>query len=96
MDKEYIIEAPPNKKKINFEKFSHKNWDFYSHIEYMMSSKIMDELTSTSDYIQIKQLPEILNGYNRLFLINKENNFAYEFSPLKILNLTNFEIRKKS
>ena len=96
MDKEYIIEAPPNKKKINFEKFSHKNWDFYSHIEYMMSSKIMDELTSTSDYIQIKLLPEVLNGYNRLFLINKDNNFAYEFSPLKILDLTNFEIRKKA
>ena len=59
MDKEYIIEAPPNKKKINLEKFSHKNWDFYSHVEYMMASTIMDELTSTSDYIQIKLLPEV-------------------------------------
>ena len=62
MDKEYFIEAPPNKKKISFEKFSHKNWDFYSHVEYMMGSKIMDELTSTTDYIKIKQLPEVLNG----------------------------------
>ena len=42
MDKEYFIEAPPNKKKISFEKFSHQNWDFYSHVEYMMGSKIMD------------------------------------------------------
>ena len=96
MDSPFYIEAPPNKKKIHFEKFSHKNWDFYAHVEYMLPSKIMDELTSTSEYIKIKQLPEILNGYNRLYLINKENNFAYEFSPLQILDLTDYELRQKA
>ena len=42
MDSPFYIEAPPNKKKIHFEKFSHKNWDFYAHVEYMLPSKIMD------------------------------------------------------
>ena len=80
MDEKYTLNLPPNNIEIELSKFSHKNWDFYSHVEYMMGSKIMDELTSTTDYIKIKQLPEVLNGYNMLdFSFNMCYNLLYQY-----------------
>ena len=93
---EIILELPPNNKKIPFKKLSFKNWDFISHIGHMMSASEINEVLLQNNLLKIKHFPEIFNGYNRLFVINKENNFVYEFSPFQMLNLTNYEIRKEN
>ena len=93
---EILLELPPNNKKIPFKKYSFKNWDFISHIGHMMPTNEINEIILKSNLLKVKHLPEIFNGYNRLFVINKENNFVYEFSPFQMLNLTNYEIRKEN
>ena len=93
---EILLELPPNNKKIPFNKYSFKNWDFISHIGHMMPTNEINEIILKSNLLKVKHLPEIFNGYNRLFVINKENNFVYEFSPFQMLNLTNYEIRKEN
>ena len=93
---EIILELPPNNKKIPFKKYSFKNWDFISHIGHMMSANEINEVLLQNNVLKIKHFPEIFNGYNRLFVINKEYNFVYEFSPFQMLNLTNYEIRKEN
>jgi hypothetical protein len=93
---EILLELPPNNKKIPFKKYSFKNWDFISHIGHMMSANEINEVLLQNNLLKIKHFPEIFNGYNRLFVINKENNFVYEFSPFQMLNLTNYEIRKEN
>lgn len=97
MEVEYKIKIPPSDKEIKLEKFSHKGWDFLSHSEYMMTSVEMDVLCKEKDKSEmvIDHLPEAFYGYNRLFLVNKEKNFSYEFSPLQMMAQTDYEIRKK-
>ena len=89
-----ILELPPDNKKIPFNKYSLKNWDFISHSKYMMPTNEINNLISNNNVIKVKHLPEIFNGYNRLFIINSEYNFVYEFSPIQMLNLSNYEMRK--
>jgi len=88
------INLPPKNKLIELNKFSHKNWDFYSHKEFMMPSTEMDLLT-TNKNIESSHLPEIFFGYNRLYLVNKSLNFSYEFSPLQMIDLSLFSKRKE-
>ena len=93
---EIILELPPNNKKIPFKKLSFKNWDFISHIGHMMSANEINEVLLQNNLLKIKHFPEMFNGNNRLFVVNKEYNFVYEFSPFQMLNLTNYEIRKEN
>jgi type 2A phosphatase activator TIP41 len=93
----YKIKLPPKNKEITLKKFSHKGWDFYSHSEYMMNSVDLDLLCKEKDSckLYIDHLPEVFYGYNRLFLVNKEKNFSYEFNPIQFMALTKYDIRKK-
>ena len=93
----YKIKIPPSNKEITLNKFSHKGWDFYNHTEYMMTSVDMDLLckTNVESKLYIDHLPEAFYGYNRLFLVNKEKNFSYEFNPLQMMSQTKYEIRAK-
>ena len=93
----YKLKLPPKNKEISLSKFSHKGWDFFSHTEYMMNSVELDLLCkeNKSCKLYVDHLPEVFYGYNRLFLVNKEKNFTYEFNPLHFMSLTNYELRKK-
>jgi len=97
MDEKYTLNLPPNNIEIELSKFSHKNWDFYTHTENMMNSKDLDLLIKNKDKngLYINHLPEIFYGFNRLFLVNKSYNFCYEFNPLQMLSLVNNKIRNK-
>ena len=97
MEEKYCLNLPPNNKEISLTKFSHKGWDFYSHSENMMNSKDLDILIKNKDEnkLHINHLPEIFYGFNRLFLINKSKNFCYEFNPLQMLSLANYNLRKQ-
>ena len=97
MEEKYCLNLPPNNKEISLTKFSHKGWDFYSHSENMMNSKDLDILIKNKDEnkLYINHLPEIFYGFNRLFLINKSKNFCYEFNPLQMLSLANYNLRKQ-
>ena len=95
------IPLPPTQKQAKFIHFSHRNWDIFSHTEIMMPSTEMELLTPKKDdpnspfIIGVDSLPEALYGYNRMFIVNKEKNFCYEFSPVQMLNLCNYKEREK-
>ena len=97
MESEFKLKLPPKNKEISLNKFSHKGWDFYSHTEYMMNSVDLDLLCkeNKSAKLYIDHLPEVFYGYNRLFVVNKEKNFCYEFNPLQFMSLTKYDIRQK-
>lgn len=97
MEDKYILNVPPNNKKIELSKFSYKGWDFYSHTENMLNSKDLDILIKNKEEngLYISHLPEIFYGFNRLFLLNESQNFCYEFNPLQMLSLTNNNVRQK-
>ena len=97
MEVKYILNIPPNNKEIELSKFSYKGWDFYSHTENMLNSKDLDILIKNKQEngLFVSHLPEIFYGFNRLFLINESQNFCYEFSPIQMLSLTNYNIREK-
>ena len=97
MEDKYIINVPPNNKEIELSKFSYKGWDFYSHTENMLNSKDLDILIKNKEEngLFVSHLPEIFYGFNRLFLINESQNFCYEFTPIQMLSLTNYNIREK-
>ena len=97
MEEKYCLNLPPNNSEIILSKFNHKGWDFYSHSENMMNSKDLDILIKNKDEskLYINHLPEIFYGFNRLFLINKSKNFCYEFNPIQMLSLANYNLRKK-
>ena len=97
MEEKYILNIPPNNKEIELSKFSYKGWDFYSHTENMLNSKDLDILIKNKQEngLFVSHLPEIFYGFNRLFLINESQNFCYEFSPIQMLSLTNYNIREK-
>ena len=97
MEEKYIVNIPPNNKEIELSKFSYKGWDFYSHTENMLNSKDLDILIKNKQEngLFVSHLPEIFYGFNRLFLINESQNFCYEFSPIQMLSLTNYNIREK-
>ena len=97
MEGSYKLILPPKDKEIFLTKFSHKNWDFYSHTENMLNSSDLDLLCRNKEQykLYLNHLPEIFYGYNRLFLVNKSKNFAYEFNPIQMLSLTNNTIRQK-
>lgn len=83
--------VPPNNKKIQLEIHNDHDWDFYYLNEHMMPSKEMDELTKE---VKVHHLPEVFYGYNRLIMVNKANEFYYEISPIDLINLTSYEVRK--
>ena len=97
MEGNYTLNVPPRNIEISLSKFSHKDWDFYSHTENMMNSSDLDLLIKNKEEnkLYINHLPEIFYGFNRLFLINQSKNFCYEFNPLQMLSLINNNIRKK-
>ena len=97
MEKNFKIKLPPKDKEISFDKYSHKGWDFYNHSEYMMNSKELDLLSKNKDSTKllIDHLPEVLYGYNRLYVVNKEKNFVYEFNPLHFLSYSKYDLRQK-
>ena len=97
MEEKYILNIPPNNKEIELSKFSYKGWDFYSHTENMLNSKDLDILIKNKQEngLFVSHLPEIFYGFNRLFLINESQNFCYEFTPIQMLSLTNYNIREK-
>ena len=97
MEENYILNVPPKNNEILLTKYSHKGWDFFSHAENMMNSTDLDLLIKNKEEnkLFINHLPEIFYGFNRLFLINKSKNFCYEFNPLQMLSLTNYNIRNK-
>ena len=97
MEDKYILNVPPNNKEIELSKFSYKGWDFYSHTENMLNSKDLDILIKNKEEngLFVSHLPEIFYGFNRLFLINESQNFCYEFTPIQMLSLTNYNIREK-
>jgi hypothetical protein len=76
--------------KLNHEKIN--DWDFFWSVERMLSSK---ELDMIGDKVKINRLPEMLFGYNRFYLVNSKNNFLLEINPLQMLDLCNYEERKK-
>jgi type 2A phosphatase activator TIP41 len=97
MEELYELILPPKNKKIALKKFTHKGWDFYYHTENMMNSSELDILCRNKEEYKLytSHLPEIFNGYNRLFLVNKSKNFSYEFNPLQMLSLTSNTVRQK-
>ena len=97
MEDNYSLNVPPNNKEITLSKFSYKGWDFYSHTENMLNSKDLDILIKNKEEngLFVSHLPEIFYGFNRLFLINESQNFCYEFTPIQMLSLTNYNIREK-
>ena len=97
MEQKYILNLPPKNKEISLKKYSHKGWDFFSHSEYMMNSTDLDLLCkeNESSKLFIDHLPEVFYGYNRLFLVNEQKNFCYEFNPLQFMSLTKYDIRKQ-
>ena len=97
MEENYKIILPPKNKEIFLKKFRHKGWDFYHHSEYMMNSAELDLLCKEKEScrLYIDHLPEVFYGYNRLFLVNKEKNFSYEFNPIQFMSLTKYDLRQK-
>ena len=93
----YKLQLPPKNKEICLKKFSHKGWDFYHHTEYMMNSVDLDLLCKEKDSckLYIDHLPEVFYGYNRLFIVNKEKNFSYEFNPIQFMAQTKYDIRQQ-
>ena len=88
MAEEYPIKP---QSEIEFDKIEFEGWEFYSSKKPMLSSKELDQL---SDAIPTQTLPDILFGYNRLYMVNKRKNFLYEISPIDSLSLSAFELQK--
>lgn len=86
------IGLPPNNRTIKLERYQEGNWEFYWSNEKMMQSKEMDLLVKE---IKVSHLPEIFFGYNRLYMVNKGDDFVYEINPLEMINLTSFDERNK-
>jgi hypothetical protein len=92
MENELKIKVEPDME-ITLEHFQQADWDFYWHIEKMMPSKELDQL---GPFMKVKNIPDMTYGYNRLFMINKKNNFMYEINPLKMLDLASYSERNKA
>ena len=81
----------PTDKKILEHDFEN-NWDFFWSNERMMSSKEMDII---ADKMKINRLPEILYGNNFFYLVNSKFNFLLEISPITMLDMSSYSLRKE-
>mmetsp|Transcript_21995 Transcript_21995/g.24435 ORF Transcript_21995/g.24435 Transcript_21995/m.24435 type:complete len:332 (+) Transcript_21995:19-1014(+) len=80
------------KQSVEFKKIDFEGWEFHTSKMPMFNTKELDQV---SDVIPTQGLPDILFGYNRIFMVNKKHNFLYEFSPVDSLCLCSFDVLKK-
>jgi hypothetical protein len=80
------------KQSVEFTKTEVENWEFYVSNKPMFNTKELDQI---SDVIPTQTLPDIVFGYNRLYMVNKKRNFLYEFSPVDSLSLCAFSVQNK-
>ena len=80
------------KQTVEFKKTDFEGWEFYVSNKPMFNTKELDQI---SDVIPTQGLPDILFGYNRIFMVNKKRNFLYEFSPVDSLSLCSFAFLNK-
>lgn len=79
-------------KDINFNTYSHRDWNINWTDEKMFSSKNLDII---SPFLKIQRLPEMVYGYNRLVLINEKKDFLFEVSPFDMLEFSSFKERER-
>ena len=89
-----ILKLNPFNKEIKFKKYEYNNWEFIYNNGVLIPSKDVNELIN-KNILKINRLPELIFGYNRMYLINKSKNFVYSFNPIDMLNLTKYDIRKE-
>jgi type 2A phosphatase activator TIP41 len=80
------------KQTVEFQKIDFEGWEFYSSSLPMFNTK---EHNQIKNVIPTQNLPDIVFGYNRLFLVNKKRNFLYEFSPIDSLSLASFALQEQ-
>lgn len=80
------------KQSVEFSKTEFENWEFYVSKKPMFNTKELDQI---ADVIPTQTLPDIVFGYNRLYMVNKKRNFLYEFSPVDSLSLCAFAVQKQ-
>lgn len=80
------------KQTVEFQKIDFEGWEFYSSSLPMFNTK---EHNQIKDVIPTQNLPDIVFGYNRLYLVNKKRNFLYEFSPIDSLSLASYALREQ-
>ena len=89
-----ILKLNPFNKEIKFKKYEYNNWEFIYNNGALIPTKDVNELIS-KNILKINRLPELIFGYNRMYLINKSKNFIYSINPIDMLNLTKYDIRKE-
>lgn len=80
------------KQSVEFNKTEFEGWEFYISNKPMFNTKELDQI---GDVIPTQSLPDIVFGYNRLYLVNKKRNFLYEFSPIDSLTLCSYAVQNK-
>ena len=80
------------KQSVEFQKTEFEGWEFYISNKPMFNTKELDQI---ADVIPTQALPDIVFGYNRLFMVNRKRNFLYEFSPIEALKFSAFSVQDK-
>ena len=88
-----ILKLNPFNKEIKFKKYEYNNWEFVYNNGILIPSKDVNELIK-NNILFVNRLPELIFGYNRMYLINKSKNFIYSFNPIDMINLIKYDIRK--
>jgi len=76
--------------KLEFQRFTHKGWEFYHSTTGMSPEKEMDQV---SDRVGIMGLPEVFYGSNHLFVANKEHNIVLDFNAVDSLSYSGYSKR---
>ncbi|CAI2375410.1 unnamed protein product [Moneuplotes crassus] len=80
------------KQTVEFNKVESEGWEFYVSNKPMFNTKELDQI---ADVIPTQALPDIVFGYNRIYMVNKKRNFLYEFSPIDALTLCSYAVQTK-
>lgn len=89
-NKTFNIDIEPDTN-INLEHIKFDEWDFFWNVEKMLTSKELDLL---GEKVKVKNLPEMMFGHNRFFIVNQNKNFIIEISPIQMLDLSVFTEQK--
>jgi hypothetical protein len=76
--------------KIQFIEGGVKGWQFV-YVNDAPLSKSLESAKVQSYLNGVQQVPDMFFGQNRLYMINKDKNFAYSFSPLDALQFCLYE-----
>ncbi len=74
-----------------FETYKKDGWEFFLSNKLMFSSKEQEKIFKI---MGIKKLPDMLYGYNKFIIINKNLDFLLEFNALDMLNYASYEKRE--